>query len=74
MDKNKYLIEEYEYFRANPHDGEKINLNNKSELLKTKFDPTKPTRFAIHGWKGSYKAHSVQMIKDGVYNFEKLNN
>ncbi|XP_066588916.1 pancreatic triacylglycerol lipase-like [Prorops nasuta] len=53
------------YTDKNKDEAQPLYLNNDEVLLKSNFDPSKPTRLVTHGWMNSRKSAACTLIRDG---------
>lgn len=53
------------YTKNNPI-SKTLYINDKDVLKNSSFDPTKPTRFIIHGWMNSQSSSACLLIRDGM--------
>lgn len=56
------------YFREHDEDYELI-MNDTESIKNSTFDPSHPTKVAIHGYEHSYKDEAVQLLRDGKENY-----
>lgn len=54
------------YTKNNPTIPKTLYINDKDVLKNNSFDPTKPTRFMIHGWMSSRSSSACLLIRDGM--------
>lgn len=55
------------YTKKNPTVPKTLYVNDKNALKNSNFDPTKPTRFIIHGWMNSRSSSACVLIRDGTF-------
>ncbi|KMQ93906.1 pancreatic triacylglycerol lipase [Lasius niger] len=61
------------YTKNNPTVPNTLYVNDKNALKNSSFDPTKPTRFIIHGWMNSRSSSACVLIRDAYVKNEDDN-